>query len=712
MNHRIQMILIASALIVSTILGACSGHDRSTAPEPPEADKRDYVVSAPAGERNDPYYWIRDDSRADPEVIALLEAENAYTQAMLEDSKPLIDRLAAEMRARIPDEQSEAPYFDDGYWYYTRFVPGGEYPVHARREGSMGAEEEVLLDGNELAEGQDFFRIGSRDVSPDGTRLVWLQDVVGRRQFRMFVRNLETGEVVDTGRSGISSASWAADGNSIFYVENHPETLRSFRVRRYVPGADGPDEVLYEETDEAFYTSVGRTRSDRYNYIYLQSTETTEMRIIDGADPDAGFEVFHAREEGHEYSADHVGQRWLIRTNWQAPNFRIMSVADGRHADRAEWRDVIAHRDEVFIHEFDPFVDFLAVAERADGLRRLRIVEYASGESSVVEFDEPVFVAQLGRNPEPDTDTLQFAYTSMTTPRQTWELDMRTGARRMIHQLEVTAGFDPADYVTWRVWAEARDGARIPVSLVRRRDTPLDGTAPLYQYGYGSYGASMEPAFSSARLSLLDRGFVYAIAHVRGGQEMGRDWYEQGRLNNKINTFTDFVDVTDWLVGQGIVDGDRVFAMGGSAGGLLMGAVANMAPEKYAGIVSHVPFVDVVTTMLDESIPLTTNEFDEWGNPKNREAYEYMLKYSPYDNVARQDYPAMLVTTGLWDSQVQYWEPVKWVARLRDLKTDANPLLLHVNMGAGHGGQSGRFRRLGQTAMEYAFVLDQAGLAD
>ncbi|MDT8449046.1 MAG: S9 family peptidase [Wenzhouxiangellaceae bacterium] len=707
MKSRILMILTAA-----TMLAGCSENPKSPGPAPPDAAQREHIVSAPGGERNDPYYWIRDDSRENPEVIGLLEAENAYTRAKLEDSQALIERLAGEMRARVPDEQSEAPYLDDGYWYYKRYIPGGEYAIHARREGSMDAEEEVLVDGNELAEGQVFFRIGGRDVSPDGTRLVWLQDVVGRRQFRMFVKDLETGEVIDTGRSGVSSASWAADGNSVFYVENDPETLRSFCVRRYVPGREGPDETLYEETDAAFYTSVGRTRSDRYNYIYLQSTDTTEMRVIDSADPAAGFEVFLPREEGHEYSADHAGGRWVIRTNWQAPNFRIMSVAGDRYDDRSKWRDVVAHRDDVFIHEFDPFVDHLAVAERAGGLRRLRVVEYASGESTVIEFDEPVYVAQLGRNPEPDTGTLQFAYTSMTTPRQTWNLDMRTGERRMIHQLEVPGGFDPADYVTWRVWAEARDGTRIPVSLVRHRDTPLDGTAPLYQYGYGSYGASMEPAFSSTRLSLLDRGFVYAIAHVRGGQEMGRDWYEQGRLNRKINTFTDFIDVTGWLVGQGIVDGDRVFAMGGSAGGLLMGAVANMAPEKYAGIVAHVPFVDVVTTMLDESIPLTTNEFDEWGDPKNPEAYEYMLKYSPYDNVARHDYPAMLVTTGLWDSQVQYWEPVKWVARLRDLKTDANPLLLHVNMGAGHGGQSGRFRRLGQTAMEYAFVLDQAGLAD
>ena len=647
--------------------------------------------------------------------MALLQAENEYTRAMLADQAPLIDELADEMRARIPGEQSEAPYFDDGFWYYTRYEKGGEYPIHARRKGTMEAAEEVLIDGNRMGQGQDYFRIGGWDVSPDGTRLLWLQDVVGRRQFRLMIRDLEAGDIgagepVDTGISGVSSASWAADGNSIFYAENHPETLRSFRVRRHVPGSLNDDEVLYEESDTAFYASVGRTRSDRYNYIFLRSTTASEMRIIDSGEPDAGFQILFPREPGHQYTADHAGGRWVIRSNWQAPNYRIMQADENSHSDRSTWIDVVGHRDEVFIQEFDAFEDFLAIAERADGLRRLRIVDYAGNSSEVLEFDEAVYVAQLGRNPEPDARVLQFAYTSMTTPREVHEIDMHTGERRLVNQLEVGGGFDASEYRTRRVWADARDGTRVPVSMAWHRDTPLDGSAPLYQYGYGAYGASMEPAFSSERISLLDRGFVFAIAHVRGGQEMGREWYEQGRLLNKSNSFTDFIDVTDHLVEQGIVDGTRVFAMGGSAGGLLVGAVANMASEKYAGIVAHVPFVDVVTTMLDESIPLTTNEFDEWGNPAEPEYYRYMLAYSPYDNVSARAYPAMLVTTGLWDSQVQYWGPVKWVARLRDLKTDDNPLLLHVNMEAGHGGQSGRFRKLEQTAMEYAFVLDRAGL--
>lgn len=712
------MKLLRASSVLALMIAILAGCDRASQPEtigaaPPRAEKREFVVSAPAGDRVDPYYWIRDDAREDPDVIALLEAENAWTEAAMAGQQSLIAELAVEMRARIPDEQISAPYFENGYWYYTRYEAGGEYPVHARRQGSMQAAEEILLDSNRLAEGRDFFQIGRMDVSPDSRRLVWLQDEVGRRQYRMFIKELDSGAVTDSGISGVSSVSWSADGQSVFYVENDPETLRSFRARRYFPGEPERNEIMYEEPDTAYYTSVGRTRSGRYNYVFLQSTETTEMRVIDSADPDAALEVFLPRERGHEYTADHAGGRWYVRTNWQAPNFRIMAVGESggesAHADRASWQEIIEHREDVFIQEFDPFADYLAVAERADGLRRLRVLEFATGGSRLIEFDEPVYVAQLGRNPGDDTHLLQFVYTSLTTPRRTFEYDMRTGERRLIDQMEVPGGFDAADYITWRVWAEARDGTRIPVSLLRHRDTALDGSAPLYQYGYGSYGSSMEPAFSSARLSLVDRGFVFAIAHVRGGQELGREWYEQGRLKNKINTFTDFIDVTDWLVGQELVDGARVFAIGGSAGGLLMGAVANMAPEQYAGIVAHVPFVDVVTTMLDESIPLTTNEFDEWGNPEQPDFYEYMLSYSPYDNVRRGEYPAMLVTTGLWDSQVQYWEPVKWVARLREYRTDDRPLLLKVNMEAGHGGQSGRFRRLEQTAVEYGFILDQAG---
>src|SRR6056297_265714 len=701
--------------IAICVLVACSEQPSPPdMPTPPDAGQRTHTVSAPAGDRSDPYYWVRDDSRRDPELLSLIESENAYTRAMLGEHQPLIDALADEMRRRIPGDQVEAPYQDGGYWYYTRFEKGREYPIYARRKGHMEAPEEILIDGNRMGQGEQYFRMGGWDVSPDGRRLVWLQDVVGRRQFRMMIRDLqsddsEAGDPVDTGISGVSSATWTADG-TILYVENHPQTLRAFRVRRYLPGRPGDGELVYEERDAAFYAAVGRTRSDRFNYIYLRSTTSSEMRIVDGSDSGASFEVFFPRQANHEYTADHVHGRWVIRSNWHAPNFRIMQAIEGRHADRSAWTDVVAHRSNVFIHEFDAFEDRVAIAERVDGLRRLRIVDYAGKTTDVIEFDEPVYVAQLGRNPEPDADVLQFAYTSMTTPRQIHELDMSSGARRRVRQLDVGGDFDPSDYRSRRIWASARDGTRLPVSLAWHKDTPLDGSAPLYQYAYGAYGSSTEPAFSSDRISLLDRGFVYAIAHVRGGQEMGHAWYEQGRLLSKRNSFNDFVDVTDHLIEQGIVDGRRVFAVGASAGGLLVAAVANMAPEKYRGIVAHVPFVDVVTTMLDESIPLTTNEFNEWGNPVQPEFYRYMLSYSPYDNVSAQAYPAMLVTASLWDSQVQYWEPLKWVARLRDLKTDDNLLLLDVNMDAGHDGNSGRFASLGQTAREYAFILAQAGL--
>jgi len=683
--------------------------------EPPTAEQRDHLVSAPAGERNDPWYWLRDDERKDPDVLAYLEAENDYSEAMLDHLSELRATLYEEMRSRIKEDDSSVPYFDRGYWYYTRFERDREYPIHARRKGSLDAEEEILLDVNRLAEGHDFYSIGSRDVSMSGRYLAWLEDTVGRRQYRLYIRDLDTGEDFDTGLTGISSVSWSADDEVLYYVENEPETLRSWRVRRYRVGEDNGEndrgEIVHQEDDTAFYTGVGRTTSNDYNYVYLRSTVASEMRIVEADAVDRPLRVFFPRERDHEYRADHVGDRWVIRTNFEAPNFRIMTAPLDAHADRDRWQDVIAHRDDVFVHDFDALTGFLAVSERSDALRRIRIHDWASGESSVLEFDEPAYTTELGTNKDQSADTLRFVYSSMTTPTSTWELDVASGERELLKREEVPGGYEPSDYRTRREWATARDGTRVPVSILHHRDTPLDGSAPLYQYAYGSYGATVDPSFSTRRLSLVDRGFVFAIAHVRGGQVMGRQWYDEGRMLNKVNTFNDFVDVTDHLVEAGLVDAGRVFAVGGSAGGLLMGAIANRAPDRYRGIAAHVPFVDIVTTMLDESIPLTTNEYDEWGNPNDPEYYEYMLSYSPYDNITSQDYPAILVTTGLWDSQVQYWEPAKWVARLRHSKTDDNPLLLETNMEAGHGGASGRFRRLDQTALEYAFFLDLAGMA-
>ena len=679
-------------------------------PEPPVAERRDQVVSAPGGDRVDPWYWLRDDERADPDVLGYLEAENAYEEAMQAHLSGLREQLVEELRDRIAEEDSTVPRFDRGYWYYTRFEKGHEYPIHARRKGNLDAQEEILLNVNEMAETEDFYQVGGWDVSMDGQRLAWLEDTVGRRQHRLMIKEIDSGEIVDTGITGVSSLAWSADNDVLYYVENEPETLRSWRVRRYRVGEGGAGELVYQEDDTAFYTRVSRTKSNEFNFIYLRSTVASEMHVVDASATDAEFEVFYPRERDHEYAADHLGGHWIIRTNHQAPNFRIMKVGVDDHVDRDAWEDVIAHDEDIFIHEFDAMESFLAVGERSEGLRRIRIHDWESGRSELLDFEEPAYAAFLGANPDQTAATLRYVYTSMTTPDSTWELDVASGERTLLKRNEVPGGFDSEDYVTRREWAGARDGTRVPVSILHHRDTPLDGTAPLYQYAYGSYGHSSDPTFSTGRLSLVDRGFVFAIAHIRGGQEMGRHWYDDGRMLNKINTFRDFVDVTRHLVDGGLVDADRVFAMGGSAGGLLMGAVINMAPEYYRGVVAHVPFVDVVTTMLDESIPLTTNEYDEWGNPVDPEYYEYMLSYSPYDNVREQDYPAMLVTTGLWDSQVQYWEPAKWVAKLRAKKTDDNPLLLHTNMSAGHGGTSGRFRRLEQTAAEYAFILDLAGL--
>ena len=688
--------------------------ETATVSAAPLAEQREHVVPAPAGDRVDPWYWLRDDERADADMLAYLEAENEYKEAMLAHTADLQEALVGELRGRIVEDDSTVPYYDRGYWYYTRFEEGKEYPIHARRKGSLDADEEIVLDVNKKAEGHDFYSAGSRDISMDGRYLAFLEDTVGRRQFELRIRDLETGEITDAGIRGVSSVAWSADNRFLFYVANHPETLRSWQVRRLDLGADQPGEgeVVYQEDDTAFYTGLTRSTSNEWIMIYLSSTVSSEMHVLPSDQPEEDFQVFSPRERDHEYLADHLEDRWIIRTNFQAPNFRIMEVDLAEHADRDQWRDVIAHSDDIFIEGFAAMQQFLAVGERSDGLRRIRILDWESDESSVLEFDEPAYAAYLVQNVDQSSDKLRYIYTSMTTPAQTWDLNVTTGERELLKQQEVPGDFDAEDYVTLRLWVEARDGTRVPVSLMHHVDTRLDGSAPLYQYAYGSYGRSSDPTFSTNRLSLVDRGFVFAIAHVRGGQEMGRHWYDQGRLLNKRNTFYDFIDVTRHLVDEGLVDGERVFAMGGSAGGLLMGAVANLAPELYRGLVAHVPFVDVVTTMLDESIPLTTNEFDEWGNPQNPEYYEYMLSYSPYDNVTEQEYPALLVTTGLWDSQVQYWEPAKWVARLRVMRTDDNPLLLHTNMEAGHGGASGRFRRMEQTAMEYAFLLDLAGLSE
>lgn len=699
-------------LLFVLALAACAPmRDAGVPSAEPRAEQRPFTVESPQGNRKDPWFWLRDDDRNDPEVIAYLAAENAWYAAHEANYAGLVDRLYEELVARIKQDDATVPVFDRGYWYYTRYEEGRQYPLHARRQGTMEAAEEILLDGNAMAEGHGFFDIAAYSVSDDNRLLAWMEDTLGRRQYVLRVRDLETGELLADGIEPVSGFAWAADSHTLFYVERHPVTLRPYRVRRHELGSTAPDAIVYEEADETFSTDVGRTRSGSFLVIGLGSTEATEMRILEADAPGGAFRVFLPREREHLYSIDHVGDRWVVHTNWQAPNYRLMSVPVGREADRGAWMDIVPHDEDVFIEDFLVFDTFMAIEERTGGLLRVRVMPWDGG-SSHIAVDEPASTTWLGQNPMLATTTLRYGYSSLATPESIYETDVLTGGRTLLKRSPVLGDFDPDDYETEHVWAPARDGERIPVSLVYRKGLARDGSAALYQYAYGSYGISRDPKFSSAHLSLLDRGFVYAIAHVRGGQELGRRWYEDGRLLNKINTFHDFIDVTRFLVEERYAAPDRVFAVGRSAGGLLIGAVANMAPELYAGMVAEVPFVDVVSTMLDETIPLTTFEFDEWGNPKLQPWHDYMLSYSPYDNVSAQDYPPLLVPTGLHDSQVQYWEPAKWVAKLRALRTNDAPLLLRTTMEAGHGGPSGRFDRLREVAQEYAFILDLAGISE
>jgi oligopeptidase B len=683
-------------------------------PKPPVAETRAHDVKAPFGAtRADEYYWLRDDTREDPRLLAYLAEENSYADAILASSARLKDKLYEEIVGRIKQDDSSVPYRLRGYWYYSRYETGKDYPVLARRAGSMDGAEEVLLDENAMAAGHGFFSVGEAEVSQDNRLLAWAEDTVGRRQYVLKVKEIATGRVLEDTIPNIeANLVWGDDNKTLFYVEKDPVTLLSKRVKKHVLGTPhSADTLVYEEKDESYYMHISRTRDDRYLCIDLDSTVSTEVRCTPAANP-GEFAVIAPRQRDFEYQADHLDGRWVIRTNWDAKNFRLMQLADGQAwGDRARWQPLVPHSEEVYIEDFELFDGFVAIEERSGGLLRVRTLK-ADGGSEFVAADEPAYAMSLSVNAEPDTTKLRYSYDSLTTPHTQYEVDTATGERTLLKRDPVLGGYDPSNYVTERVWAQARDGTRIPVSVVYRKGFKKDGTAAMLQYAYGSYGLSMDPAFSVSTVSLLDRGVVYALAHIRGGQEMGRAWYDDGHLLNKKNSFTDFIDVTHALVQQGYAAPGRVAARGGSAGGLLMGAVANMAPQDYRVIIAQVPFVDVVTTMLDESIPLTTNEFDEWGNPADRKFYDYMLSYSPYDQVKRQDYPAMFVGTGLWDSQVQYFEPTKWVARLRTHKTDSNPLVYRINMEAGHGGKSGRFEKYRETAEYYAFMLEQLGITE
>jgi oligopeptidase B len=688
-------------------------------PQPPVAAKKPFQVVSPNGNREDEYYWLRDDKRENPQVLAYVNAENAYADAMLAHIKPLETKVYNEIIGRLQQDDSTVPYLMNGYWYFRRYETGKEYPIYSRRAAAVGSPEEILLNANELAKGHDFFEIGDIAISPNSKLMAWAEDTVGRRQYVIKVMDLATHKVLPIALPNLeNNIIWAGDNQTFFYIEKDPKTLLGFRVRSHRLDSANHDDiaadpVVWTQDDESFYTQLARTKDEKYLLIHTQSTVSTEVLYADATASKLEFKVFLPRERDHEYQVEHANGRWIVRTNYQAKNFRIVEVSRGAEGDRTKWKDVVAHRDDAFVDAYDVARNFLTIEEHSGGLRKLRIRPWkmnGKADDIFVTADEPSYTMALDINREFDSDKLRYTYQSMVTPKTTYDYDVKTGKREMLKREPVLGGYDPANYSTEFAWATARDGVKVPVSIVYAKTTPRNGSAPLLQIGYGSYGSTYDPEFSYLPPSLLDRGFVVAIAHIRGGQEMGRAWYENGKLLNKKNTFTDFIDVTRWLAANKYNDPKRAFALGRSAGGLLMGAIANMAPQDYRGIVTGVPFVDVITTMLDESIPLTTNEFDEWGNPKKKEFYDYMLSYSPYDNLSAQNYPAMFVHSGLWDSQVQYFEPTKYVARLRARRTGDSLVVLRTNMEAGHGGKSGRYEHYREYAEQYAFIIDQAGI--
>jgi len=680
---------------------------------PPDAEKRPKQLSIHGDVRNDEYYWLRDDERKDPDMLAYLEAENTYFEQRTSQSQPLRETLYQEITSRIKQDDSSVPVKSDDYWYYTRYSEGQDYPVYARKKDTLDNSEQVMLDANELAKPYEYYNISNWEVSDDQNILAYAEDTVSRRQYTVRFKNLTTGEVLTDKLVNTSGAlAWSANGQYLFYVRKHEQTLLPYQLWRHKMGTSpDADELIYEEQDSTFYLSMYRGKSKDYIYMHLGSTVSDEVRILPADQPEASFKVFLERERDHEYSVSDVGGRFFVLSNWQAQNFRVMETTLDQTSDRSKWREFIAHRDDVLIHGIEEFNHYLAISERSEGLRKIRVMPLDTElEGFNIESDEAAYTTFIGNNPSIDSHVLRYYYTSMTTPGSVFDYDMKTGERTLLKRDEVVdPNFDPKNYQSERFSVAAEDGAQVPVSVVYRKQSfRANGSSPILVYAYGSYGSSIDPRFSISRLSLLDRGFVFAIAHIRGGQELGRQWYENGKMFNKINTFTDFIDVTKGLVERKYGDPKRVYAMGGSAGGLLMGAIINMAPELYHGVVAAVPFVDVITTMLDESIPLTTGEFDEWGNPKIKAQYDYMKSYSPYDQVKAQAYPNLLVTTGLWDSQVQYWEPAKWVARLRDYATDNTRIMLYTDMESGHGGASGRFKRHADTAREYAFLIELA----
>ena len=684
-------------LVLVTVLAGCSNDG------PPSAPVITEELEIHGDVRTDNYYWLRD--REDPEVTAYLEAENRYAEQVMAHTEGLQETLFEEIKGRIKPNDESVPVLLNGYYYYTRFEEGQEYPVYCRKKGSLEEEEEVILDVNELAGDHEFFSVTGVIASPDNELLAYSVDTVGRRKYELHFKNLVTGAQLETVIEDVTGrAVWANDNNTVFYTRRDPDTLRAFQV--YRQPLDGAAELVFQEDDVIFSCGVGKSKSRDYIMISSHHTLSNEYRYLDADDPGGEFRVVHPRERGLEYQADQLGDYFYILTNLEAQNFRLMR-APVNTPGKEHWEEVIPHRDDVLLQGFELFKDYLVVSERGNALTRVRVIPWAGDGDHYVEFPEEVCDAGISwSNPEFDTGLVRLNYSSLVTPPTVYDYDMSSREKILRKQDEVP-GYNRDAYSTQRLWAPADDGKKVPVSLVWKNDElQKDGSNPCLLYAYGSYGSSTDPGFRSSVFSLLDRGFVFAIAHIRGGQEMGRQWYEDGKLLKKMNTFTDFNDVAHYLVDEQFTSPDKLFAMGGSAGGLLMGAVINLEPQLYRGVIAHVPFVDVVTTMLDADIPLTTFEWDEWGDPREEEYYRYMLSYSPYDQVEEKEYPNLLVTTSLHDSQVQYWEPAKWVARLRAMKTDDNRLLLKTNMEGGHGGTTGRYKRLRDTAYDYAFMLD------
>ena len=714
-------------LISTLLLSACM--QNST---PPDVAKKPHEMTIHGDTRVDDYYWMRltdeqksakEKDRHTQEVVDYIDAENDYTESRLKHTKKFQDKLFDEIVGRIKKDDESVPYLDNGYFYYTRYEKGKEYAIHCRKKGSLDSKEEILLDENVLAKGHDYFAVGGMDVSPDNQWMSYGVDLVSRRIYTIYFKNLVTGDVLkETIPNSTGSVAWANDNKTVFYTSKNEVTLLPEKIWRHKVGTDSAkDELVYEEKDESFYNGVYRSKSGEFIIIWNSSTLVSDYHILSANDPDGEFNNFSPRGTEHEYSIDHYQDKFYIITNWEAKNNRLMETSENA-TDMGNWKEVIAHRNDVHLLGMEIFKDHLVLNERKDGLRGLRVINQKNGQDEYINFGEQTYTARISVNEEFNTNILRYGYTSMVTPSSTYDYNMNTGEITLMKQQEVVGGYDQSLYRSERHYALARDGQPVPISLVYKKDLKNDPTfnnqgAPdnpqnLLLYAYGSYGSTRDPYFSSTRLSLLDRGFIYAIAHVRGSQIYGRQSYDDGKMLNKKNTFTDFIDAGKYLVKEGLTDPNHLFAEGGSAGGLLIGAIVNMAPELWKGTIAAVPFVDVVTTMLDASIPLTSNEWDEWGNPEEKKYYDYMLSYSPYDQVIDQVHPNMLVTSGFFDSQVQYWEPLKWMAKLRDNWQGENVLYLHMNMDAGHGGKSGRFRRYREVALEYAFLFDLVGIKE